>query len=92
MEVKFREIFTTLESPAKGLMQGLELVKDRQSKEPSTDATKYLFEATRELGLLIGKGGLYGNVIRISPPMTATEEDVAIALDLLDKALGKVRL
>jgi 4-aminobutyrate aminotransferase len=73
-----------------GLMQGLELVKDRQGKEPSTKATAHLFEATRELGLLIGKGGMYGNVIRISPPMTATEEDVAVALDLLDKALGKV--
>ncbi len=74
-----------------GLMQGLELVKDRQSKEPSTQATAHLFEATRELGLLIGKGGLYGNVIRISPPMTATEEDVAVALDLLDKALAQVK-
>lgn len=74
-----------------GLMQGLELVKDRQSKEPSVEATKQLFEATRELGLLIGKGGLYGNVIRISPPMTATEEDVAIALDLLDKAFKQVK-
>ncbi|MCB0521885.1 MAG: aspartate aminotransferase family protein [Lewinellaceae bacterium] len=73
-----------------GLMQGLELVKDRQTKEPSPEATKQLFEATRELGLLIGKGGLYGNVIRISPPMTATEEDVAVALDLLDKGFGKI--
>lgn len=74
-----------------GLMQGLELVKDRQSKEPSPDATKQLFEATRELGLLIGKGGLYGNVIRISPPMTAREEDVHLALELLGKAFGKMR-
>ncbi|MEO1261480.1 MAG: aspartate aminotransferase family protein [Bacteroidota bacterium] len=75
----------------KGMMQGLELVKDRQSKEPSPEATRYLFETTRELGLLIGKGGLNGNVIRISPPMTATEEDVAVALDLLDKAMKKVQ-
>jgi alanine-glyoxylate transaminase / (R)-3-amino-2-methylpropionate-pyruvate transaminase len=73
-----------------GLMQGLELVKDRQTKEPSPDATKQLFEATRELGLLIGKGGLYGNVIRISPPMTAREEDVYLALELLGKAFGKM--
>lgn len=73
-----------------GLMQGLELVKDRQSKEPSTDATKQLFEATRELGLLIGKGGLYGNVIRISPPMTAREDDVHLALELLGKAFSKM--
>ncbi len=75
----------------KGLMQGLELVNNRERKEPSTEATKQLFEATRELGLLIGKGGLYGNVIRISPPMTAQEEDVAVALDLLDKAFRQVK-
>ncbi len=75
-----------------GLMQGLELVKDRTSKEPSPQATAQLFEATRELGLLIGKGGLNGNVIRITPPMTATEEDVVVALDLLDKAFQKVKI
>lgn len=75
-----------------GLMQGLELVKDRQSKEPSTEATRQLFEATKELGLLIGKGGLYGNVIRIAPPLTAQEEDVVEALDILDRAFAKVRI
>jgi len=75
-----------------GLMQGLELVKDRQSKEPSTEATRQLFEATKELGLLIGKGGLYGNVIRIAPPLTAQEEDVEEALDILDRAFAKVRI
>jgi alanine-glyoxylate transaminase/(R)-3-amino-2-methylpropionate-pyruvate transaminase len=73
-----------------GLMQGLELVKDRQSKEPSPQATQQLFEATRELGLLIGKGGMYGNVIRIAPPMTAREDDIATALDLLDKAFARI--
>lgn len=75
-----------------GLMQGLELVGDRQSKEPSPEATKQLFEATRQRGLLIGKGGLYGNVVRISPPMTATWQDVEKALDLLDSALGEVQV
>lgn len=74
-----------------GLMQGLELVKDRESKEPSPEATKHLFEATRELGLLIGKGGMYGNVIRISPPMTANEGHIGEALDLLDKAFKEVQ-
>ena len=73
-------------------MQGLELVKDRQSKEPSTEATRQLFEATKELGLLIGKGGLYGNVIRIAPPLTAQEEDIAEALDILDRAFAKVKI
>ncbi len=73
-----------------GLMQGLELVNDRQNKEPSPQATQKLFEATRALGLLIGKGGLYGNVVRISPPMTANEEDVAVALNLLDRAFASI--
>lgn len=75
----------------KGLMQGLELVKDRVSKEPALDAVKHLFETTREMGLLIGKGGLYGNAIRIAPPLTATEEHVAEALDKLDKAFAVVQ-
>lgn len=75
-----------------GLMQGLELVKDRQSKEPSTEATRQLFEATKELGLLIGKGGLYGNVIRIAPPLTAQEDDIVEALDILDRAFAKVKV
>jgi 4-aminobutyrate aminotransferase len=75
-----------------GLMQGLELVKDRQTKEPSPEATRQLFEATKELGLLIGKGGLYGNVIRIAPPMTAQQDDIVEALDILDRAFAKVRI
>lgn len=75
----------------RGLMQGIELVKDRESKEPSAKATKHLFEVTKKLGLIIGKGGLYGNVIRIAPPMKVTEEQIAIALNLLGKAFKEVQ-
>ena len=75
----------------RGLMQGLELVKDRTTKEPAPEATKHLFEETRKLGLIIGKGGLYGNVVRISPPMTVNEEEIAMALDVLDKAFKLVQ-
>lgn len=74
-----------------GLMQGVELVKDRQTKEPAPDAVNMLFEATKARGLLIGKGGAYGNVVRISPPLTATEEHVAEALDILDAAFAEVQ-
>lgn len=89
---KLKEKYTVIgDVRGKGLMQGIELVKDRQSKEPSPEAARQLFEATRNEGLLIGKGGLYGNVIRIAPPMTTTEEEVAIALDLLDKAFAQVK-
>jgi 4-aminobutyrate aminotransferase-like enzyme len=49
-----------------GLMQALELVKDRGTKEPAPKETVQLMERARENGLLIGKGGLYGNVLRLS--------------------------
>jgi 4-aminobutyrate aminotransferase len=75
----------------KGLMQGVELVKDRTSKEPAPEAVGMLFEETRQRGLLIGKGGLYGNVLRIAPPLVATENHVDEALDILDRALAQVQ-
>jgi 4-aminobutyrate aminotransferase len=74
----------------KGLMQGMEFVADRTTKEPAPRAVGQLFEETRERGLLIGKGGLYGNVIRISPPLTASAEQVDEALEILDHALAAV--
>ncbi len=74
-----------------GLMQGVELVKDRETKEPAPDAVNMLFEATKARGLLIGKGGAYGNVVRISPPLTATQEHVEEALAILDAAFSEVQ-
>ena len=74
----------------KGLMQGIELVMDRETKEPAPKPVAHLFEETRARGLLIGKGGLYGNVIRIAPPLTATPEHVDEALEILDHALAAV--
>lgn len=74
----------------KGLMQGVEMVTDRQTKEPAAKEVGYLFEETRKRGLLIGKGGLYGNVLRIAPPLTATKEHVEEALLILDRALAEV--
>jgi 4-aminobutyrate aminotransferase len=74
----------------KGLMQGIEMVADRQSKEPAPKAVSQLFEETRARGLLIGKGGLYGNVIRISPPLTVSEAQIDQALEILDYALATV--
>lgn len=74
-----------------GLMQGVEMVKDRQSKEPAPQEVNHLFEETRQRGLLIGKGGLYGNVLRISPPLTATEEHIDEGLEILDHAFAQVQ-
>jgi 4-aminobutyrate aminotransferase-like enzyme len=73
-----------------GLMQALELVKDRATKEPAAEATVALMERARANGLLIGKGGLYGNVIRLSPPLNIARADVDEALRLLDISLAEV--
>jgi len=75
-----------------GLMQGLELVKDRKTKEPAPEATAQLLERTRENGLLVGKGGLYGNVIRLSPMLNIAKADVDEAITLLDKSFAEVRV
>jgi 4-aminobutyrate aminotransferase len=74
----------------KGLMQGMEFVLDRKTKEPAPQAVAQLFEETRARGLLIGKGGLYGNVVRIAPPLTASAGQINEALDILDHALAAV--
>ena len=69
-----------------GLMLGIELVKDRTSKAPAKEECIRVFERCRELGLLIGKGGLHGNVLRIKPPMCLTAADADFMLDVLDTA------
>jgi len=74
-----------------GLMQGLELVKDRQTKEPAPEAAAQLLERTRAHGLLVGKGGLYGNVIRLSPMLNIGKADIQEAIRLLDAAFSEVR-
>jgi len=70
-----------------GLMQALELVEDRQTKAPAARATAELMEAARRNGLLIGKGGTYGNCIRISPPLNIAKSDVDEFARLLDQSL-----
>jgi len=74
-----------------GLIQGVELVRDRATKEPATKEIAHLFEATRERGLLIGKGGMYGNTLRITPPLVASKDDVDRALEILDFAFAEVQ-
>jgi 4-aminobutyrate aminotransferase len=71
-----------------GLMQAMELVEDRQSKKPATAATAALMEETRKRGLLVGKGGLWGNVIRMSPPLNIGKADVEEAARILDESFS----
>ena len=73
-----------------GLMQAMELVVDEVARDRTPDPmmTNRVFEAARERGLLIGKGGLYGNVFRIAPALNVTAPDVSEALAILHDALG----
>jgi 4-aminobutyrate aminotransferase-like enzyme len=74
-----------------GLMLGVELVRDRQTKEPASTEAADVLELTKDRGLLIGKGGLYGNVLRIKPPMCLTKDDADFIVDCLDETLSEVR-
>ena len=73
-----------------GLMQGVELVKDRKTKEPAVEEMRRLMDLTKENGLIIGKGGLYGNVLRVSPALTCSRDDVDNAVGVLDLSFGQL--
>lgn len=72
----------------KGLMIGIELVEPG-TKGPAPGAAARLLEEARRDGLLIGKGGLYGNVLRIAPPLTVTEDEIDEAAAILDGILKR---
>ena len=72
-----------------GLIQGMEIVKEK--KEPAPDLVAEIFESTKEQGLLIGKGGLYGNVIRLTPPLTVEKGDIDRAIQIMDRAFERVQ-
>jgi alanine-glyoxylate transaminase/(R)-3-amino-2-methylpropionate-pyruvate transaminase len=74
----------------KGLLLGLEFVKDRKTKEPAKEICTQVVENARELGLLLGKGGLWGQTIRVAPPMNITVADADFLLAALDEAIGAV--
>ena len=70
-----------------GLMLGVELVRDRQTKEPAGTEAADVLELCKERGLLVGKGGLYGNTLRIKPPMCLTKDDADFLADCLGEVL-----
>jgi 4-aminobutyrate aminotransferase-like enzyme len=70
-----------------GLMQACEFVKD--DKVPDSALVGKLFEEMKKQGVLIGKGGLYGNVVRISPPLTVTKSEVDDFIKAMDESLAR---
>src|SRR6266513_2511079 len=72
----------------KGLLLGIELVKDRGTKEPAKAECAEVVERSKDMGLLLGKGGLQGQTIRFSPPMNITKADADFLLEVLDQAFA----
>jgi 4-aminobutyrate aminotransferase-like enzyme len=73
-----------------GLMQAIELVEDRNTKVPATSATAAMMEETRKRGLLVGRGGMWSNVLRMSPPLNISKQDVDEADRILDESLDAI--
>ncbi len=71
-----------------GLMQGMELVGE--GKKPDVENTKRVMELTRGNGLLVGKGGTYGNVLRVAPPLNVNQDQIDRALKVLDRSFGRL--
>ena len=72
-----------------GLMLGMELVEDRATRGPATQQAAAVHERAKDLGVLLGKGGLHGNVLRIKPPMCIQREDCDFLCAVLDTCLGE---
>ena len=71
-----------------GLMQGMELVEDKTGKLPSVAKTNAVMEMGKKEGILLGKGGLYGNTIRIAPPMMITDDEMGEAITRFSAAMA----
>jgi len=76
----------------KGLFFGVELVKNAHNGDmtPAVEETKYVWERTKELGVLVGCGGSHKNVLRMKPPVCLTKENAQFLMDCLDQAFTEV--
>lgn len=75
------------EARGKGLMIGIEIVKDKKTREPAVEETDKIRKLCADFSLIVGKGGWWNNVIRIQPPLTIREEHVDKALETIEKAV-----
>jgi 4-aminobutyrate aminotransferase len=71
----------------KGLMVGVEVVKDNNSKEPAAAEAGKIRAACREKGVLIGVGGQFANILRIQPPLVISDEELAKTVDVLKEVM-----
>lgn len=75
-----------------GLVMGLEFVKDKRTREPAPELIQPLIEACANHGLLIGSVGMYGNVIRVAPPLVITRDEIDESVSILGKVLANLKL
>lgn len=74
----------------KGLMIGIELVKDRETKAPAAQEAARVRDLCREKFVLIGHGGVKGNVLRIQPPLVINREQLDHVIETVDQSLAEV--
>jgi alanine-glyoxylate transaminase/(R)-3-amino-2-methylpropionate-pyruvate transaminase len=72
----------------RGFMQAIELVKDRETKEPAPEETAAVFENTRKHGLILSKSGTFKNVLRMVPPLCLSADDVQPVLEAFDRSFS----
>ena len=74
----------------KGLLVGMEFVRDRVSKEYAGEETLLFMDKCKDRGVLVGKGGLFGNVVRVAPPLSINAAQVDELLDVFDHSLAEI--
>jgi alanine-glyoxylate transaminase/(R)-3-amino-2-methylpropionate-pyruvate transaminase len=73
-----------------GLMLGVELVKTRAAKEPAEAEAGKVAEYAKDHGVVVGKGGVFGNILRINPPLCIEKHDIDFAVDVLDQGFRSI--
>jgi 4-aminobutyrate aminotransferase-like enzyme len=89
--IEFKEKYSLVgDVRGKGLIIGIELIKDK-NKTPAPEEARQIRKLCREAGVLIGLGGVFGNVLRLQPPLVLTAEESQRVLDVLEKSLVTLR-
>ena len=73
-----------------GLVIGIEIVSNKKEKKPAVDICKKIIWKCAELGLMLGRVGMYGNVIRVAPPLVIKKEECDIAVEIFDEAMNGI--
>lgn len=74
----------------RGLMRGVEFVKDRSTREPAPDEAARVAETNKDNGLIVGRGGVHGNILRINPPICLTKDDARFIAEVMEASIRKL--